>query len=127
MSEEKINTRWGWWKEIWRSPKIRIKVLFIEAGKSISLQKHRQRDEHWLVLSGYGVLYIDGKIHHLVPDSQATIEKNQTHKVIAMNPYIQAYGNFKDEPLVIFETQTGAYTEEDDIIRYEDITEEVVL
>ena len=54
--EYKFHTRvmrpWGSATTILENTSYRIRMLEIQPGKSISLQSHQQRSEHWVVLEG---------------------------------------------------------------------------
>lgn len=63
MYEEK---RWGTYKVLdysvdERGFKTLTKRLLIKAGKSLSYQRHRYRKEVWTLISGEGVVYLDGE------------------------------------------------------------------
>lgn len=45
---------WGYYIVLWRRPKFKVKILKFRAGESISLQKHKFRNELWLILKGQG-------------------------------------------------------------------------
>ena len=45
---------WGWFETIQEGEKYKVKKLFIKKGCRMSLQSHDQRDEHWVVISGFG-------------------------------------------------------------------------
>jgi mannose-6-phosphate isomerase-like protein (cupin superfamily) len=74
------------------------------------LQSHRQRSEHWVVVSGTATV-TNG-------DEVITVHKNQsTYIPIGAKHRLENRGN---EPLHIVEIQVGDYLGEDDIQRYED-------
>lgn len=84
------------------------KHLTISAGKSISYQKHFQRDEIWTIVDGTGSLLIDGEIRQVKRGDVAYIVKGQKHALKA-----------GDEDLHFIEVQIGPELAEEDIERYE--------
>ncbi len=58
MDDNSINLQyiqqkpWGNFENFIKSKNYLVKILNIEVGHEISLQKHRFRDEHWVILQG---------------------------------------------------------------------------
>ena len=77
----------------------------------MSLQSHKYRDEHWVVVSGKGMAVLDNSFIALAPGISVVVPKGVKHRII--NDSI-------NDMLVLSETQIGVYLGEDDIIRYED-------
>jgi cytidyltransferase-like protein len=48
----KTERNWGWYRVLDDQKKYKIKELVIEPGKSLSMQRHFKRSEHWYVLKG---------------------------------------------------------------------------
>ena len=107
MKEERP---WGWYDVIDTGSTYKVKSIQVESGKSLSLQRHMHRSEHWVVVEGTALVYIDGK-KHLIHENQSTyIPVGAKHRL--SNP-----GKI---PLKIIEVQSGPYLEEDDIERFDD-------
>ena len=53
-----VDKPWGNYLEFIRNTPATVKILNVSAGESISLQKHAERDEFWLVESGNGTITI---------------------------------------------------------------------
>ncbi len=88
----------------------KIKLVEIEPGERLSLQFHRKRAEHWVVVEGVAEVQ-KGKILRLVHANESIyIPANKPHRL--KNPLKVA--------LKIVEVQTGKYLEEDDIVRIKD-------
>jgi mannose-6-phosphate isomerase-like protein (cupin superfamily) len=79
----------------------------VNPGGSLSLQKHAQRAEHWIVVKGVAeVICGDNKIR--VHENESTyIPLGSLHQLT----------NSGKETLEIIEVQTGKYLGEDDIFR----------
>ena len=87
------------------------KKFKVKPGGKLSLQSHRHRSEHWIVVAGTAEVTI-GEDTQLVTENQGVyIPLGEKHRMA--NP-----GKL---PMYLIEVQTGAYLGEDDIIRYEDI------
>ena len=88
----------------------KIKRIEVAPGARLSLQSHKRRSEHWVVVSGTATV-TNG-------DEVVTVQKNQsTYIPIGAKHRLE---NLGDEPLHIVEIQVGNYLGEDDIQRYED-------
>ncbi len=85
------------------------KHLTISAGKSISYQRHFQRDEIWTIVDGTGDLLIDDEIRKVKRGDVAYIMKGQKHALKAD----------RKEDLQFIEVQIGPELVEDDIERFE--------
>lgn len=88
----------------------KIKRIEVAPGARLSLQSHRQRSEHWVVVSGTATVTNGDEVY--------TIQKNEsTYIPIGAKHRLE---NLTLEPLHIIEVQVGDYVGEDDIQRYED-------
>ncbi len=107
----KINRPWGNFTVLEEDPEgFKIKRIEVAPGARLSLQSHRQRSEHWVVVSGTATV-TNG-------DEVITVHKNQsTYIPIGAKHRLENRGS---EPLHIVEIQVGEYLGEDDIQRYED-------
>lgn len=113
--EAKLHTRvyrpWGWYQKIDSGAGFQAKQLMIKPGRVLSLQSHKHRAEHWVVVSGRARITKDDEVFEL--------EANQsTYIPIGVKHRLECVGH---EPLRIIEVQSGDYLGEDDIERYEDI------
>jgi mannose-6-phosphate isomerase len=101
---------WGNFSTLEEGPGYKIKRLVVAPGQRLSLQKHRHRAEHWVLVAGTAVV-LNGASRLTLKRRQCTvIPRGAWHRV--ENP-----GRV---PLVIIEVQHGAYLGEDDILRKAD-------
>jgi mannose-1-phosphate guanylyltransferase / mannose-6-phosphate isomerase len=107
----KVKRPWGNYTVLEEdSEGFKIKRIEVAPGARLSLQSHRQRSEHWVVVSGTATV-ING-------DEVIKVHKNQsTYIPIGAKHRLE---NRESEPLHIVEIQVGEYLGEDDIQRYED-------
>ena len=106
---------WGEYRILYEGEGIKIKRIRVLPGKSLSLQFHHHRSEHWIVVSGTAKITRENEIFFLHEGESAFIGKHQVHRLA--NP-----GKL---PLEIIEVQNGSYLGEDDIVRlkYEEVGE----
>ena len=106
---------WGYFRNLEKGERYRVKKLMVKPGRSLSLQLHYHRSEHWIIAKGTAKVLIEenGKLkEYLVRENESIyIPKATKHKLI--NP-----GKIT---LEVIEIQIGEYVEEDDIVRYEDL------
>ena len=105
----KVVRPWGYYHLLVKTNEYLIKQIVILPKKSISLQKHNHRSEHWIVLKGEADIVIDTKIMLLKESESAFVPANMKHKIT----------NNLSQPLIILETQLGKILSEEDIIRYD--------
>jgi mannose-1-phosphate guanylyltransferase/mannose-6-phosphate isomerase len=101
---------WGSYTILEESPNYKIKKIIIKAQKRLSLQYHKKRSEHWVVIKGEAKVYIDGKDFTIARNESAFVPQGKKHRL----------ENHKKSPLEIIEVQCGSYVGEDDITRLDD-------
>jgi len=107
----KVNRPWGNYAVLEEDPDgFKIKRIEVAPGARLSLQSHKQRSEHWVVVSGTATVTNGEEV--------ITVHKNQsTYIPVGTKHRLENRGS---EPLHIVEIQVGEYLGEDDIQRYED-------
>ena len=101
---------WGTFTVLDEAEGFKVKRIEVLPGKRLSYQKHAQRAEHWVVVSGIAKVTLDDR-EITVPSGEAIdIPVGAAHRV--ENP--------GDETLVFIEVQRGKYLGEDDIVRLQD-------
>jgi mannose-6-phosphate isomerase len=114
-SVERTERPWGWYESIDEAAGLKVKRIGVHPAKQISLQKHAQRAEHWVVVRGTAVVTLgqpDGSLkeHTLQIGQHCDIAVGQIHRL----------ANRTHEPVEIVEVQLGSYLGEDDITRLQD-------
>lgn len=102
---------WGNYEIILKSDKYQIKRIMVLKNQKLSLQSHKMRDEHWVMVIGTGTVNINDNVFTLKENEHIFIPKGSKHRM----------SNDTENDIVFIEIQYGGYLEEDDIIRYEDI------
>ena len=110
ITNKKSYRPWGNYVSLVESDLWQVKRLEIKIGESISLQKHKYRSEHWVVVDGIADVEIDNNKSTLNLNESIFVPKGAKHRL----------SNKGDRNLVIIEIQIGDYLGEDDIIRYQD-------
>jgi mannose-1-phosphate guanylyltransferase/mannose-6-phosphate isomerase len=110
LSHPVVYRPWGSYETTDQGHRFRVKRLVVNPGKKLSLQVHRQRAEHWVVVQGTARVERDGAVILLAENESAYIPSGTAHRL--ENP--------GTVPLHLVEVQTGAYLEEDDIVRIDD-------
>jgi mannose-1-phosphate guanylyltransferase/mannose-6-phosphate isomerase len=101
---------WGYYSVLESGLRYKVKRIAIYPGKSISLQLHHHRAEHWIVVKGTARI-IKNEEEFFVHENESIYVPKSTHHRVE---------NHGKVDLHIIEIQTGEYVEEDDIVRFED-------
>ena len=107
---KKVFRPWGYYLSIENDSKWQIKKIEVNPGASLSLQLHRHRSEHWIVVKGTAKVEVNEKKYFLSQNESTYIPLGSKHRL--SNP-----GTNK---LVLIEVQSGDYLGEDDIVRFAD-------
>lgn len=109
-SHRTVHRPWGMYTVLEENRGFKIKRIEVKPGASLSLQMHRHRSEHWVVVSGIAKV-INGEREIVINTNESTfIPAGHKHRLT--NPGVA--------PCVIIEVQSGDYVGEDDIVRFED-------
>ncbi len=109
-NHRKVFRPWGYYDSIDAGKGFQVKHIFVNAGAKLSLQKHKKRSEHWVIIKGVALVTCGKKVFQLNENQSTFIPKGEIHRL----------ENHEKTPLEIIEIQTGEYLGEDDIIRLED-------
>lgn len=101
---------WGNFENIADREDCKVKIITIKPGQSPSYQYHHRREEHWIVVSGTGLLRGKFGKRRLLPGEYAHIDVGDPHGIENDGP----------EDLIFIEVQLGDYFGEDDIVRLDD-------
>ena len=106
----KVYRPWGAYETVDIEDSFQVKRITVNPGQALSLQMHRHRAEHWVVVKGRA-LVTRGDDKFLLDENESTyIPAGTRHRL--ENPGTKA--------LELIEVQSGSYLGEDDIIRFED-------
>ncbi|WP_296491799.1 phosphomannose isomerase type II C-terminal cupin domain [Rhodoferax sp.] len=107
---ERTPRPWGWYETVSEAANHKIKRIGVLPGQRISLQRHTQRAEHWVVVQGTARVTLGERSVDLGVGQHCDIALGQVHRL----------ANVTAAPVEIIEIQFGAYLGEDDIVRLGD-------
>ncbi len=110
VSHARVYRPWGYYESVDAGSRYQVKRLMVKPGEALSLQRHRKRAEHWVVVAGTARVTRD--------DEVLTVEEN--HSVFIPLGARHRLENPGKEDLFIIEVQSGSYFGEDDIERFDD-------
>lgn len=102
---------WGYYESIDLGDRFQVKRIVVTPGGTLSLQKHRHRSEHWIVVRGTAEVTINETTRSVHENESVYIPIGSVHRL----------ANQGRIPLELIEVQTGSYLGEDDIVRLEDV------
>ena len=101
---------WGKYDSIDKGEGYQVKRITVKPGAKLSVQKHHQRAEHWIVVSGTAKV-TKGDNTFMLSENESTYIPLGT---------IHSLENPGEDDLQLIEIQSGSYLGEDDIVRYQD-------
>ena len=106
-----VNKPWGSYQIIDQGKNFLVKNIIVKTNCKLSLQSHKHRSEHWIIVEGTAEVIINDNISTLEPNQSTYIPSNTKHRL----------SNNHDDNLILIEVWYGKNLDEEDIIRYEDI------
>jgi len=107
----RVHRPWGYYESIDMGERFQVKRIVVNPGGMLSLQKHRHRAEHWVVVRGTAEVTIGHERRAMHENESIYIPIGSVHRL----------ANQGKIPLELIEVQTGSYLGEDDIERIEDV------
>ena len=108
---KRVHRPWGYYESIDVGERFQVKRIVVVPGGILSLQKHRHRSEHWVVVRGTAEVTIGEQVRAVHENESIYIPIGSVHRM----------ANKGKIPLELIEVQTGSYLGEDDIERLEDV------
>lgn len=111
----KTERAWGYYRVLHEyGNKVKVKELTVDPGKTLSMQRHKDRAEHWFVAKGTATVYTidtqstDYELHGTYKEHESLHIDNMEWHMLA---------NETDKPLQVVEIQYGENCVEEDIER----------
>ncbi len=101
---------WGWFESLVLGDRFQVKRICVKSGAALSLQSHKHRSEHWIIVEGTARVTIGENVTLVTEGQSVYVPLGAVHRI----------ENINDLPMMLIEVQIGKYLGEDDIIRYED-------
>ncbi len=111
VDHKRVHRPWGYYESIDMGERFQVKRIVVIPGGMLSLQKHRHRAEHWVVVKGTAEVTVGETIRPVHENESIFIPIGSVHRL----------ANKGKIPLELIEVQTGSYLGEDDIERIEDV------
>lgn len=111
LFHRKVYRPWGSYDSIGIGERFQVKRIVVKPGAALSLQKHKHRAEHWVVVSGVAEVTCDERVFDLHENQSTFIPLGSVHRLRNRGP----------DPVELIEVQSGGYLGEDDIERLEDV------
>jgi len=105
-----VERPWGGFQTIDEGEGYKVKRLVVRPGCRLSLQQHRFRAEHWVIIAGRPRIIVGARARRLRARETVDVPRGAWHRI--ENP--------GKSQVVIIEVQHGPYLGEDDIIRRAD-------
>ena len=105
-----VSRPWGTYTILQEGVNFKIKRIEVKPNARLSLQMHHHRSEHWIVVSGKAKVTNGDQTLILSTNESTYIPAGHKHRL----------ENIDSEMLVMIEVQSGSYTGEDDIVRFDD-------
>ena len=102
---------WGWFESLALGDCFQVKRICVKPGAALSLQSHKHRSEHWIVVEGTAKVTIDDEVKLVSEGQSVYVPLGAKHRM--ENP--------GKSSMALIEVQIGTYLGEDDITRYEDV------
>lgn len=102
---------WGTYKTLELGNGFQVKIITVNPGGKLSLQKHAKRSEHWIVVQGALNITVNSDIKSYNIGEHLYIPIEALHRM----------ENITNQPAAIIEVQVGSYLGEDDIVRVDDV------
>ena len=106
-----VNKPWGSYRIIDQGENFIVKNIVVKPYCKLSLQSHKHRSEHWVIVEGSAEVTINDNITTLEPNQSTYIPSETKHRL----------ANNYDKNLILIEVWYGESLDEEDITRYEDI------
>ena len=107
----KVHRPWGTFESLDIGESHQVKRIMVKPNAKLSVQRHKFRAEHWVIVKGTAEVFRD--------DEVITLRENES--IYLPLGCIHALKNPCDTDLELIEVQFGTYLGEDDIERLEDI------
>ena len=101
---------WGCFHVLDEGATFKVKRIVVDPQGRLSLQSHRHRAEHWVVVAGEATVTVGERVQILTRGQSVDISLGAIHRL----------ENFGREDVHLIEVQFGDYMGEDDIVRYDD-------
>jgi mannose-6-phosphate isomerase-like protein (cupin superfamily) len=101
---------WGSFDVLVDQTNTKVKRLLVNPGQRLSLQSHKLRDEHWVIVKGAAQITLDDETIEKTYGQHVFIKRGTKHRIACTS----------SDAVEIIEVQVGDGFPEEDIVRYAD-------
>lgn len=101
---------WGAFYVLLDAENTKVKKLVVKPGQRLSLQSHKLRDEHWVIVAGKALVTLNDIEKECTYGQYVHVPRGTKHRVACLS----------EVPVEMIEVQVGDGFPEEDIIRYND-------
>ncbi len=101
---------WGSFTILAENKMYKVKKIYVKPHKRLSLQYHKHRSEHWVVVKGEALVTIGNRDFTIKENESIFVPKGEKHRI----------ANPTNKSVEIIEVQVGFPLTEEDIVRIED-------
>ncbi|QJE73267.1 mannose-1-phosphate guanylyltransferase/mannose-6-phosphate isomerase [Aerophototrophica crusticola] len=110
LEHKRVYRPWGYYQSVHDGSGFQVKRITVYPGRSLSLQYHHHRSEHWVVVDGEAIVTVGDEVRTIRANESVYIPREAVHRLENLGP----------AELHLIEVQTGSYLGEDDIVRLAD-------
>lgn len=110
MQPQTTQRPWGHYTKLFEENGVWVKRVEVKPGARLSLQKHEHRSEKWNIVTGIGLVALDGDEIPVKAGAIIDVPVGAIHRI----------ANTGKEKLVFIEVACGKNLSEEDIVRLED-------
>lgn len=110
-----VHCSWGSYQIVDAGDGFQVKRLIVAPKGCLLLQKHRFRSEHWVVVRGSAMVTVGETVGHFGKNEHIFIPLGAAHQL----------ENSGSGPLELIEVQNGSYLGEDDVIRVDEVRQQI--
>ncbi len=101
---------WGAFYVLLDAENTKVKKLVVKPGQRLSLQSHKLRDEHWVIVAGKALVTLNDSEKECSYGQYVHVPRGTKHRVACLS----------QESVEMIEVQVGDGFPEEDIVRYND-------
>ena len=98
---------WGWFETLVLAEGYQVRRVHLYPQTKMSMQKHKRRSENWVVTNGVAEVKLKDRLVRLDANDSLDIPVGTAHQL----------SNPADVALTLIEVRTGAYLDDDDVVR----------
>ena len=72
---------WGAYTVLTEGEDFKVKTIEVRPGQRLSYQRHARRSEHWFVVSGAGVVTLDGELTEVQRGDTVDVPTGVAHRI----------------------------------------------